>query len=560
MYVSVERKRQLLGTLAAMRNERLPFWNLWRELADYYLPKRYMWLLSDSERRVRNATNPFILDGTGTIAARTLASGMMNGVTSPARPWFRLNISGFNDDADVEARQWLDEVTRRMMLVFAESNFYNSLAVMYLDLVVFGTAANLIYEDYDSVIRCYNPCLGEYYLGQSDRQAVNAFGREFTYTVRQVVEWFGLENCSERVQAAYRQGGAQMLSPVELVHIIEPNEDGKSGVSRRFAYRETYWENGAQGDNQNQALILSEKGFNELPGIFPRWELSGNDSYGTSPGMDALGDVKQLQHETKRKAQGLDKMVSPPLLVDVQLRNSPVATLPNGLTYVTGLGNSNTAGARPAYQVQVPIDALTIDIREVQGRIRETFNNDLFKMISQLETVRSATEIDARKEEKLVLLGPVLERFENEALDPGINRVYNIMQRAKLLPEPPARIANQNIEVQYISILSVAQRSLSVVPTERFLQLIGGLATLYPKIINVPNFEELVRDYGDNIGVAAKGLNPRAVTEIMNKQADALASQREAAGTASALAQGAQTLSQTDVGGGANAAQLLLGR
>jgi hypothetical protein len=33
--------------------------------------------------------------------------------------------------------------------------------------------------------------------------------------------------------------------------------------------------------------------------------------------------------------------------------------------------------------------------------------NDLFRMISELDTVRSATEIDARREEKLVLLGPV---------------------------------------------------------------------------------------------------------------------------------------------------------
>lgn len=554
MRIAAERLKQLKSALAVMQSERLPFWQLWRELADYYLPKRYTWLQSDAERRVRNAKNPFILDGTGTIAARTLASGMMNGVTSPSRPWFKLRISGFDDDADNEARQWLDEVERRMMLVFSESNFYNSLAVLYLDLVVFGTAAQLIYEDYESVIRCYNPNLGEYYFAQSDRQVVNTFAREFTYTVRQVVDWFGIENVSDSVKDSYKAD--RMSNAVALSHLIEPNTDGKGSVSPRFKFREYYWETACSQTD----IVLQERGFNELPGIFPRWELSGNDSYGTSPAMDALGDVIQLQHETKKKAQALDKMVSPPLLADVQLQNRPIATLPNGLTFVTGLGNSANGGMRPAYQVQVPIDAITIDIQQVQGRIRETFHNDLFKMISQLETVRSATEIDARREEKLVLLGPVLERFENEALDPGINRVFQIMARGGLIPPAPESISGSVIKIEYVSILSVAARALSVVPTERFLQLIGGVAPLYPKAINIPNFENMIRDYGTAIGVNARAMNPAKVTEQMNKQQDELAQQREAAAQGEALVGAGKTLSETDVGGGANAAQLLLGR
>lgn len=556
MQISPERLKQLKSTLAAMQNERLPFWNLWRELANYYLPKRYTWLQSEAEQRIRNAKNPFILDGTGTLSARTLASGMMNGVTSPSRPWFKLRISGFDDDADSEGRQWLDEVERRMMLVFSESNFYNSLAVLYLDLVVFGSAAQLIYEDSESVIRCYNPNLGEYYFGQSDRQTVNRFAREFTYTVSQVVEWFGLENVSAPVKEQYQGGGGKQLNSVKLTHLIEPNVDGKSGVARMFKFREYYWETSSNEDSR----VLAERGFHELPGIFPRWELSGNDSYGTSPAMDALGDVIQLQHETKKKAQALDKMVSPPLLADIQLQNRPIATLPNGLTFVTGLGNSANGGMRPVYQVQVPIDAITIDIQQVQGRIRETFHNDLFKMISQLETVRSATEIDARKEEKLILLGPVLERFENEALDPGINRVFQIMDRVGLIPDPPESITGRDIKIEYVSILSVAARALSVVPTERFLQLIGGVVPLYPKAINIPNFENLIRDYGTAIGVNARSMNPSRVTEQMNKAADDLAQQREAAAQGEALVNAGETLSKTDVGGGANAAQLLLGR
>src|SRR5688572_32810881 len=110
------------------------------------MPKRYVWLQSEQEARVRSAKNPYILDSTGTTAARILASGMMNGITSPSRPWFRGRIAGFEHEGDAIAI-WADEVVRRMLTVMSESNFYNGMAVLYLDLVIFGSGAMLIYED-----------------------------------------------------------------------------------------------------------------------------------------------------------------------------------------------------------------------------------------------------------------------------------------------------------------------------------------------------------------------------------------------------------------------------
>lgn len=549
MKIDVLEHNKLKAQLEAMRNERLPYWNLWRELADYYLPQRYTWLLSDTERRTRNAKNPFILDGTGTQAARTLAAGMLNGITSPSRAWFKLRINGYDDEASTPIRLWLDEVERRMLLVMAESNFYNGLGVMYLDLSVFGSASMLIYDDYQSVIRCYNPALGEFYFSQSDRLQVSGFAREFIYKVHQVKSRFGEENLSTQTKNACTQGGASLYQDVKIAHFIQPNYDGKEP----WDYVEYYWEDG--GD---PGTLLSKRGFHELPGLFPRWEISGNAPYGTSPGMDALGDVIQLQHETKKKAQGLDKMISPPIVADIQLQNQPTALLPNGITFISGLRDGNV-GMKPAYQIQVPIDAMTLDIREVQARIRETFHNDLFRMISQLDTVRSATEIDARREEKLVLLGSVLERFENEALDPAIKRIYGIMLRAGLIPDAPEGLEDLDIEIQYVSILSAAQRAVGVIPTERWLTFVGNLAPIYPKALNIPNFDNLIRDYGRDIGVAARGIKSQEEVDQANAEADALAQQREAAATGEVLVNSAKQLSETEVTPGTNALQSILG-
>lgn len=538
--------------VAAMKEDRRPWWENWRELADYYLPNRYQWLMSPTERQQRATNrNSNILDNTGTKAARTLAAGMMNGITSPARPWFKLRIMGREDDTTSAVRVWLDDCERRMLKVFSESNFYNSLATLYLDLVVFGTAAQLIYEDEEKTIHCTNPCLGEFFLMIDAQHRVCGIAREFTYTTYQLVQEFGEENCSDTVKNEWKQGGAAWQRSHAVTHLIQPNKDGKGKISREFKYRESYWETGGQ-----TGVLLREQGYYDFPGMAPRWELAGNDAYGTSPAMDALGDVKQLQHETKKKAQALDKLVSPPVLADIQLQHKPMALLPNGVTYVARLGD--TTGAKPIYTVNPPLQDMTQDILAVQQRVQQTFHNDLFNRVLTLQTVRSAREIDAIDSERLVLLGPVLQRFENEALDPSIERTFGIMLRNDQFLPPPDDLQEAEIKIQYVSLFAAAQNAVTTAPTERGLQVIGNLVPLFPEARLVANMTSLLPNYLRDIGWRAADI--RSTRDIqadiakMNEKAEA----QEGIDQSGQVVQGAQLLSETDVGGGQNALQRLL--
>lgn len=552
MKIEIERHDSLKRQMVGMRRDRLPWWSHWRDLADYYLPRRYVWLLSEKEAKAAQLRNRFILDGTGTNAARTLASGMMNGITSPSRPWFRLRVPGVEDEVGTAVRAWADECRRRMLKIMAESNFYNGMALLYLDLVVFGTAAMTIYEDFDEVIRCFNHALGEFYVAHDERLQVTRLSREFTWKVWQVVEKFGIENVSDRVREAWNAKGNRLYDPVKIVHLIEPNDPPEKELSGRWAFREYYWE-----DSGTTGQMLRIAGYREFPAIVPRWEILANDSYGSSPAMDALPDVIQLQHETKKKAQALDKLVDPPLIADVQLANQPTSLLPRGITYVAGINN---VGVKPIHTIDgLPLAEMSKDIAQTQARIRETLHNDLFRMISQLDTVRSATEIDARREEKLVLLGPVLERFENEALDPAIRRIFSIMLRKGLLPEPPPEINDKTLEIQYVSVLSDAQRAVATIPMERFAQFIGSLGAIVPETLDVPNWEELAREYGDALGVAAKAIRSREDTEMRRKAREEQLSAQQTANVGDVLTKSAKQLSETDVGGGANALQMMLG-
>lgn len=563
----VELRRQVEGRLLGLRVNRYSWWTHWRELADFLLPRRYKWLITPNQMARGSPINQHILDSTGTLAARKCSAGMMSGISSPTSLWFRLKIANIDSTQTSPISLWLAICERMMMMVFQASNFYNSLAVLYFDLVVFGTATMIIYEDYDNVINCVNPCLGEYYLDIDGKYRPCIFYREFTFTIASLVDEFGIDNVSDDIARLYREGGPNLTRELIVAHAIEPNNDGKAGkfgIPADFAYREVYWQWGGstspQGGMAYQRGFLRKRGFHEAPHIAVRWDVVSNDAYGRSPGMDALPDVRQLQQEVRRKAQAIDKQVNPPMVADIQLKNQPASLLPGGVTYVSGM-TTGKVGFAPVYQVQPDLKGMLEDLNEVRDRIKTTFFNDLFQIISQFETRSnvSATEIDARRAEGLVLLGPVLDRLQFEGLGPIIDRTFNIMARSGLLPPAPPEIAGQNVEIEYVSILAQAQTAKQASGIERLLQLAGGLAGVDPAVMDNIDIDYLLAKYSSLMNNDPRLIrSPEQLTEIrLKRQQEAQAQQQ--AEMAEKMAAGAKTLSETEVGGGENALQRMIG-
>lgn len=153
-------KNRHLKLVAQLRNERSTFESHWRELAEFVLPRRGRWTPDDRNRGDKR--NGRIIDNTATLAARTLRAGMHGGITSPARPWFRLTTP---DPALAEygtVKRWLDEVTSRLLMIFNRSNLYNVLPIVYGDMGVFGSSAMIALEDDEDVMRFAAFPLGSY--------------------------------------------------------------------------------------------------------------------------------------------------------------------------------------------------------------------------------------------------------------------------------------------------------------------------------------------------------------------------------------------------------------
>jgi hypothetical protein len=130
-------------------------------------------------------------------------------------------------------------------------------------------------------------------------------------------------------------------------------------------------------------------GLQALPALATRWQTKGSDIYASSwPGIVALGDILQLQHEQLRKAQGIDYQTKPPLQVPISLKNQDSDFLPGGVTYVDMTGPHNAV--RTAFDVNLNMQHLLLDIQDVRQRINRAFFADLFLFLSNLTAAATA--------------------------------------------------------------------------------------------------------------------------------------------------------------------------
>ena len=559
--------------LNGLRAWRYSWWmQNWSDLAEFELPRRSIWLTQSAggiptpNNMLRGREiNKSIVDPTATYAARICAGGMTSGTVSPSRPWFLMKSAITRRDLDTEARKWIDETQDRIYSILAGSNFYESEAQEKEDIVVFGTAPCLIYEDARDIFRCYNPCVGEYYLANDGSNRVNCFARQFLETVQQTIDFFGSDTPPDEIKSMWAQKGSANDQERIISHMIEPNYaigEGRVGkIPGDFAWREVYWV-WASGSMQP----LSMRGFHEQPFTVSRWSQQSNDAYGRSPGMDALPDVIQLQVMTRRLAEAIEKQVRPPLLADMSMKNQPASALPGHVTYVPKLDAGT--GMRSIYQVNPDVGAMSANILAIENRIKIAFFNDLFLMLEQGagSDRMTAYEVAQKVQEKLQVLGPVIEGMLG-VLKLKLKRIYGILQRKGFIDPPPASLRGVPLSVDFISTLALAQKASATGGLERLAALIGNLAPIYPEVKNILDAEAYVRVMNDLLGNQQHIIrSPAQLKQINAMEAKAAAASQQmmamqhGAQTAQIASQAGMNLANTQVGASGNALAMLMGQ
>lgn len=553
----LSKKQRLEMVRTQLENERSSFIPHYRDLVDFIRPRRGRFFAGDVNKGDRRSQN--IINSRATLSSRVLSSGMMTGITSPARPWFHLTTPD-PDLADFQSvKQWLHQVDQRMGAVFRKSNFYNSMPTVYGDSADFATAAMLMEFDKNDIIRTRVYPVGSYAIAVDYRGKVNTFVRTFSMTVQQLIEEFGRpdekdhgkvdwSNFSATVKTAYEQSNYSQW--VEVVHVIMPNPDyNPRRIGAKYKkFTSSYYEKGKGSEfDSQQDIYLRESGYDYFPVLCPRWEVAGEDSYGTNcPGMTALGDIRGLQKMESKSLKAVDKMVDPPMIGPTAMEGVRTSILPSDITYFDE--REGVKGFRPAHELNFRVDLLQLKMDQVEARIKEAYFHDIMLMFSESDRREiTAKEIEERGNEKFLVLGTVLEQLNMDLLDPAIEITFAHMLQAGLIPPAPPELEGIDLKVEYVSVMAQAQKLISLDGVNKFLTTIGRVAEFDPNILYKVNTFELANVIGDITSVPPKILNGDDEAKAARDQVQKAAMQQQQMETMQAATASAKNLAQAPV-------------
>lgn len=539
---------------AAVKQERRSWEPGWRDYQCYIEPARGRFITSANASEVNNGirvTEDKRVSSEASRALSILASGIQSGLTSKARQWFLLAHPDPEVNRYQPVRAWYDKVQEILEGIYRRSNVYASLLHTYKEMAAFGTGAMAVLSHPDKVIYCRPFTTGTYYLSLDQWFEVDAFYYVEFLTAHQLELQYGREGLpsyvvtdleNQRGDRRYEVVNAMFKHP-EKYGI--PVKDGAEVSSVHFLAK--------SGESDDRFLRVGH--YATWPVMTPRWDVIDADVYGRPPAADVINDVKMVQRMETDCLKGIAKGVNPPMRIPPELDRRGLNMQPGGLNVVS---NMNEHAVAPLVTVATNIQQLQMKIDRVIEGIRDGFYNSLFlALLTQDNPQMTAREVAERHEEKLLMLGPVLERIHYELLDPLIARTFHIALEAGLIPPPPDGIDLSETEVEYVSILSQAQKAVGVNRIEQSAAFLGSLVSVYPEVRHALDPFKAFKEYNQMIGVRANIFRTDEEYQQAVDQENKQKQLAESAAVAEPLANSAKIMSETDP---ANVRQLLSGQ
>src|ERR1044072_9326834 len=127
------------------------------------MPQRSRQIVENAKTVNRNASaKSNLFDGHSIRSFEVCANGMLSGLSSLSRPWFRPTLSVEDLMAYHPVRTWLDTVGTIMYAAFASSNFDEAALSIYLEVSAFRPAANILQDNNEFISVNHPLTFGEY--------------------------------------------------------------------------------------------------------------------------------------------------------------------------------------------------------------------------------------------------------------------------------------------------------------------------------------------------------------------------------------------------------------
>lgn len=499
----------------------------WDEIAKFVVPRKDN-VYGQHVAGTKNGNELF--DTTAIQANDDLSSALHGMLTNPSIQWFGVETDNREVNYQEENRKWLYESTLTTINVMNQSNFQTEIHEVFQDLGSIGTATIRVEEDDDEVVRYYSEPVYEVVLRENARGIIDFVSREYEFDGRQVMDEF-FETMSDKAKKLVED--KLKANPAHKFKIIQQ-------VSKRTRYEMSNGVGSTAFPVKSihvlceGAEVLRESGFQEWPFATPRWSKINVETYGRSPAMKALADIKMSNSYKKVVIQGAQLAIAPPLQVPDNGFLSPLQVKPFGTNYYRAGSKDRVeplfVGANP----QLGEELLNI----IQESIKKHF------LVDKLLTVQSdrmtATEVLQRRDEQLRFLGPQLGRLDKELLKPLVDRTFAICYRKGLFKPLPQGLreymqskgGSLELLVKYKSTIAQAQL---ITQSENIVRAVNSTAFVVgsqPEVMDNIDGDKLLKHnfniYGVDPAVLRSEAEVRKIRESRAQQQQAMMQQQQA--------------------------------
>ena len=472
-----------------------------RQIARFHAPAMGKYVLREYNDRNRDYDSVLdfsrIINNTPMQAPLRFVQGYTSNAMSANSPWFQQTPQGALED-DKQMQSTAFETTKILRRILSASNAYSALEMLVAHGSIFGAGLMYIMPDFDNIINCTNAAVGSFQLrSDADGKICGAY-RELTMTVRQMVNKFGLENCSDEVKRKYDDKNQRNTS-IRIMHICEKFDKAfmEHTGNKQQPYFSAYYEC-QRGKEEDKLLDFQEH--NHTPFVVFRVNVFDDEAYGAGLAYYALPDAKALYTLELSMAHVASKAAHSDLLVDNSLKGH-LKGLPNQIIYAP-LTQQGQAPVVPLPTITAQsLPALREQIADHKMRIEQAFYNDILLMIANGNQKNvTATAIDEQREEKLLMLGTIHERGNHETMTPFLRIIHEIALQKRVVPPLPGGVRPDSMDIEYTSKLAQALQLHDLTKIERLMGFTGNMAATDPAILDKIDRDEALEDY-------AKALN-----------------------------------------------------
>lgn len=466
--------RQYLETADALLSSMRSYSGDWDWLRKHIMPRTQ----AGADRDEHPTASSRRLHSTVAIKSlRILTGAHVMYITPSNQRWFSFQSGLRGREKSARVDEWFAESTEITFSELSRSNFYTEIHETYLDRCLTGTGCLYCEPLADGRLNFRHIPSGTYAIAESENGQVDTLVRQFKLTAHQAVARFGYKKLPETIREAYDDARKRYTDKHDFLHLVLPRPGCDFGHDlingKKMKWASVYM---TEGDRH----IIQESGYPEFPYLVTRFLRYGEGPYGYAPGLDVREEIL-VTLKLERVMDVLGEVAAFPRILQLAEQAGEIDLRAGGITTI----RQAAAGA------QLPREWATAGrydvgkdrIADKEQKIREAYFVDMLMPLANIDRQMTATEINARQEERVLSFSPSLTLFISDC-NILMHRIFSILFRQGKFPRDdvpqelivPDRGGSENFElelpnVQYLGRISQAIANAQQQGLEYFMQV-----------------------------------------------------------------------------------------